>query len=359
MSDRVRRTYLSLILLFIAGLVAQAQTSEMITTDLVEGGQPIRLELVIFTPDGGGPFPTLVFNHGSTGTGSDPSLFDDTWWSEALAEFFTERGWMVVFPQRRGRGQSDGLYDEGFTPNRSGYTCDPNRSLAGMERALIDLDEVVAHLKERPEVLPKQMIIGGQSRGGILSVVYAGTRPDVFNGVINFVGGWMSDSCDNPELINTVSFERGANYTKDTLWLYGMNDPFYSITHSQSNFNAFIEAGGKGEFKTYTPFPGFNGHGILFTPNLWRTDMDDYLENLAEQDPPIVPIITRFNAVDGDRVRVEFTTVESQRYQLLTSNTLSDATPWEPDPGIIVGDGNIASVETLLTAPLFLSIRAH
>ncbi|MDG2167278.1 MAG: alpha/beta hydrolase [Opitutales bacterium] len=261
----------------------QAETSELIQTDLRENGQTIRLELVTAKPDGDCPFPTLVFNHGSTGTGSDPNLFKLTWWSEEIAEFFNEQGWMVVFPQRRGRGRSDGLYDEGFTQNRSGYTCDSSDSLEGMERALTDIDEVVAHLKLRPEVLPSRMMIGSQSRGGILSVVYAGTRPDAFDGVINFVGGWMSDSCSNPQLINTVSFRRGAQFPHKTLWLYGLNDPFYSLSHSRSNFDAFIQAGGKGEFKTITPFSGFNGHGIIFTPDLWRNSLAAYLDELPNQ----------------------------------------------------------------------------
>ena len=44
----------------------QAETSELIQTSLIENGQNIRLELVIAKPTGDGPFPTLVFNHGST-----------------------------------------------------------------------------------------------------------------------------------------------------------------------------------------------------------------------------------------------------------------------------------------------------
>jgi len=56
----------------------------------------------------------LLFHHGSTGKGDDPSRFISTVTSPALAKFFNDRGWMVMFPQRRGRGKSDGLYDEGF-----------------------------------------------------------------------------------------------------------------------------------------------------------------------------------------------------------------------------------------------------
>ena len=88
--------------------------SELLQTDLVEEGKPIRLEVVIFRPSGPGPFPLAVINHGSTGRGDDPALFTETWFATDLADFLNERGWIVAFPQRRGRGKSDGLYDEGF-----------------------------------------------------------------------------------------------------------------------------------------------------------------------------------------------------------------------------------------------------
>lgn len=69
---------------------------------------------------------------------------------------------------KSGRGKSDGTYDEGFEPDRSRYSCAPSYSLPGIERPLKDLDAAVEHLKNRKDVDGKRMIIGGQSRGGIL-----------------------------------------------------------------------------------------------------------------------------------------------------------------------------------------------
>ena len=43
-------------------------SSQMLAVQL-DGG-PVNLELRIYKPSGQGPFPTLVFNHGSTGTGT-------------------------------------------------------------------------------------------------------------------------------------------------------------------------------------------------------------------------------------------------------------------------------------------------
>lgn len=258
---------------------AQERSTVRVPTPFIENGAPVTLEMVIYRPEGAGPFPTLVFNHGSTGIGNNPALFKDTWAPERLARWFTQRGWLVAFPQRRGRGQSDGLYDEGFTPKREHYSCDPAISLAGFDHALADIDAAVAWLQKSPDVDTSRMEISGHSRGGILAITYAGSRPGVFQGAINFVGGWMSDQCPNntADAINPVSFRRGAAFLRPTLWLYGEKDSFYAIAHSRKNFEAFTAAGGKGSFETFTLEPGLNGHMLIAQQGLWGPAVEAYL----------------------------------------------------------------------------------
>ncbi len=115
---------------------------EQAATPFTENGQPVSLEIVRLMPLTGDRFPAVVFHHGSTGDGSDPSLFGITFTSKAIARYFVNRGWMVVFPQRRGRGKSGGLYDEGFNSNRSAYSCQQDLALVGAARALEDLDVI-------------------------------------------------------------------------------------------------------------------------------------------------------------------------------------------------------------------------
>jgi pimeloyl-ACP methyl ester carboxylesterase len=253
---------------------------ERIATKLVENGQPVSLEVVIYKPPGAGPFPTVMFNHGSTGNGDNPVLFSSTWTSPALAGFFNKRGWIVAFPQRRGRGKSGGLYDEGFTPDRSEYSCEPEFSLPGLERALTDMDAAADYLAGRPDVDPQRMLLGGVSRGGIASIACAGEHPDRFAGVINFVGGWVEGESGYADAINGAIARRGGPYPKPTLWLYGENDPFYSISHSRKNFEAFEAAGGTGIFLVFTLEDGQSGHGLASIPGHWQHAVQDYLEQL-------------------------------------------------------------------------------
>ncbi len=251
------------------------RVSERVPTPSTSEQKPISLEMIRFKPDGNGPFPTVIMNHGST----VPAQVGVTWVNPDLANFFTNRGWQVVFPQRRGRGRSGGEYNEGYKLDKSGYSCDPRLSLPGMDRAISDTGAVVNYLKGHPDVDANQLLMSGVSRGGILSVAFAGQYPDVIAGVVNFVGGWVSDSCKTADQINPVIFERGAKFPKPTLWLYGEDDPFYKINHSRRNFDRFIAKGGTGEFKVYE-VPGGSGHWLHWHSTLWQDTVDKYLQKI-------------------------------------------------------------------------------
>ena len=254
---------------------------EFLDTALTEDGKPVRLEVVVFKPVGPGPFPLLVINHGSTGRGNDPRLFEQTRWSFALADVFTRKGWLVAFPQRRGRGNSDGLYDEGFGPDRSlGYTCEPDRSLAGADRALEDIHAATTALRRWPDVDARRVIVGGISRGGVLSIAYAGRHPNDVMGVINFVGGWIGTGCGTAADINGALFQRGASFTGPTIWLYGRDDMFYSVDHSRENFVAFERAGGQGEFLVFDVPGRNNGHALNAYPELWIPSIEKFMTTL-------------------------------------------------------------------------------
>ncbi len=250
-------------------------------TELSENDKPVRLEAIVFKPEGSGPFPLAIVNHGSTGFGRDPERFGRTWFQPWLADFLNARGWLVAFPQRRGRGRSDGLYNEGFADNRSkGYTCEPTRSLAGAERALTDVDAAVTALAARPDIVDGPVLMLGQSRGGALSVAYAGLYPEKVHGVVNFVGGWMGDGCSTATTINQTLLLKGTSFEKPGLWLYGREDVYYNEGHVQANFDAFRAANGLGRFVLFDVPGQGNGHSVLAIPPLWIEAVSDYLDTL-------------------------------------------------------------------------------
>lgn len=257
------------------------RTVERLGTPWTHEAQPVALELVVYRPESSGPWPTLVVNHGSTGNGDRPDQFAHVFTSLDMVRHFTQQGWQVIFPQRRGRGSSGGLYDEGFMSDRSRYSCDPALSLPGFDRAMEDLHLVMQHVVTRPDVDARRVLLTGVSRGGILAAAYAGQHPQHVKGVVNFVGGWMGDRCPQVAQINPVLFRRAAAYPGPMLWLYGSRDSFYSMRHSQSNFEAFRMAGGQGRFVAYDMPEGQNGHFIAGRPDLWETDVQRYLRELG------------------------------------------------------------------------------
>jgi dienelactone hydrolase len=251
--------------------------SELLQTDLLENGNPIRLETVIFKPPGPGPFPLAVFNHGSS---PKPELARQTWASLEIADFLNRRGWLVAFPQRRGRGKSDGFNDEELSRNgKFKLACDTDMALRDSDRALTDIDAAIAVLRRRQDVAPGPVLIGGHSRGGVLSVAYAGMHPEQTLGVINFVGGWIGDRCAVSESINQPLFVRGVRYDRPTIWLYGQGDHYYSMAHSKKNFAAFEQAGGQGKFFEFDT-PGDVGHDVIHYPDLWASPVSEYLDSV-------------------------------------------------------------------------------
>lgn len=252
---------------------------ERVPTPYVANGQRQTLRVVRYAPEGDGPFPTILMNHGST----RPAQVADSAAEPPLGAYFARLGWQTVFAHRRGRGGSDGEYNEGYVKGTTRYSCEPAESLPGVDRALHDIDAVMGYLADSNSVKADSIVVGGISRGGILSVAYAGSHPRRVAGVINFVGGWLDERCANADTVNSQVFRRGGTYPSPMLWVYGEPDPFYSLVHSKENFAAFERAGGQGKFLSYRLPQGQDGHYVHSRPDLWHHAMAQYLSALRSR----------------------------------------------------------------------------
>ncbi|WP_420334948.1 dienelactone hydrolase family protein [Roseibium sp.] len=252
-------------------------TFEYLDTGLIEGGAPVRLAAVLYFPKGPGPFPLALIHHGSTGSGKNPRAFDQVWSADWLADVLNANGWLVAFPQRRGRGLSDGLYDEGFAVDRSnGYSPDKAIALAGADRALMDANAALAALKERADIADGKTLLGGMSRGGVVAILQAGHRPEAFSGVLNFVGGWVSEGWGDPE-INPTLFRRIGSFHGPVLSIYGEDDPYYSVAYSKSYLAEMDPLGADHRLHVVKVSGHGNGHWALFVPSLWGDVVDSFL----------------------------------------------------------------------------------
>lgn len=259
---------------------APGRQTVRIPARLGAAGATVRLATTILRPaQRPPPYPLLVFHHGSTGRGNDPALFGRTHFSEAVATFFASRGWLVATPMRRGRGGSDGDYAEGLGPH--GYSGEYAVARAGFERALEDAHAATEWLLARPETDRRRVLVGGQSRGGILAVGYGARHGAAARGVLNFVGGWLSEGFGDAERLNRDLFRAaGEGGGPPSLWLYGSNDRYYGLPYSRGNFEAFAGAGGRGEFVPFDVGRDFSGHSLQDWPSLWGSHAERFLGEL-------------------------------------------------------------------------------
>ena len=105
---------------------------------------PYKLRGALLRPEGPGPSPALVYNHGSE---SDPSLD----YMGELARWFQKRGFVVLFPFRRGASGSEGPHWETLVEARP----EAERDRATVEQLDAQSDDVlagIAFLQTQPYV---------------------------------------------------------------------------------------------------------------------------------------------------------------------------------------------------------------
>src|SRR6266481_839448 len=87
-----RWRYAVVVTLCLVTLPLSTQAQETSLVPVLVDGETVRLAMRMYKPVAGNPAPTLVFNHGSTGMGTDPGLFSRPIDAPAVARFFVQRG---------------------------------------------------------------------------------------------------------------------------------------------------------------------------------------------------------------------------------------------------------------------------
>src|SRR5580658_5436752 len=128
---------------------------------------------LLYMPAGAGPFPTVLYNHGSA-----PGLLNNQAF-DLIGPMFTARGWIFFAPYRRGQGLSSDaapyIQDEIQAARARGGEALAAQTMVRLlsTEQLQDQMAALAWLKRQPFVRPTQIAAAGNSYGGIETVLGA------------------------------------------------------------------------------------------------------------------------------------------------------------------------------------------
>lgn len=233
-----------------------------------------KLQITLYKPDGEGPFPLIVINHGKSPVNArEQSRFRPA----QVAQLFVERGYVVAAPMRWGFAQSGGQY-------RS-----PGCNLSGdaLTQAL-SIKASIDYLKRQPLIDSERIVMIGHSQGGLASLA-ALTLANVnssIKGVINFAGGEQMQGCDwQKMLVETMAKLGHASDHVPTLWVYGQNDSYFDPALVKAMLQAYKSTGGQAKLIELLPYKT-DAH-LIFTDRdtypLWWPQVQTYLETLGMQ----------------------------------------------------------------------------
>jgi len=131
----------------------------------------LKLVGFLFKPAGNGPFPALVWNHGSERNPGTGPQFD------SVAAIFVPAGYVVFAPMRRGHGLSEGDYiSDVVSRETESKGADAGYKLAVRLLETQQLDDQLAgqaYVKKLPFVDTTRLVVAGCSYGGIQSLLAA------------------------------------------------------------------------------------------------------------------------------------------------------------------------------------------
>ena len=253
-----------------------------------------RLETTVFQPNGPGPFPLIVINHGKD-PGRPNLQARDRFYH--MAHAFVARGYAVMVPMRQGFANSTGRYrDHGCDMTANGYTQ------AEDIRATLD------YAREQKWIDADRIVVAGQSYGGLATMALGTRELAGVRGLINFAGGLRDDSagCGWRSALVSAFAEYGAQNKIPSLWMYGQNDSLFGPELVARMHDAFEQAGGKARLVAYAAFKR-DSHGMLASRDgekVWLADTMQFLDRIGmptrvihKVPEPPTPQPTNFAAV--------------------------------------------------------------
>jgi dipeptidyl aminopeptidase/acylaminoacyl peptidase len=235
----------------------------------------LTLKGMLYKPRGTGPFPGVVYNHGSAPGMLSKLAFD------ALGPVFADHGWVFFGPFRRGQGlsASAGPYigDQIAAAEKNGGT---KAGAATMVR-LLETDHLndqmaaLAWLRAQRFVKPDRIAVAGNSFGGIEVVL--GAERASYCAAVDSAGAAQSWA-DAPEVRALMT--RAVRNSRTTIFFFQAEND-YDLSPSRTLSAAMKDAGKEFKMKIYPPFGKStqDGHNFgYFGSSVWGVDVFRFLD---------------------------------------------------------------------------------
>ncbi len=274
----MRLSLTTLLLLLCRCLIASAADTtyaHSAYTEVFYRSGSLRIHAFLYKPEGDGPFPVVIYNHGSRS--GRPRRAEP---NEYIGSLLTRAGYVVLIPERRGYGGSDGPTLGEAIGNDWGQPF-----VARVEAETDDVMAAVDYLRTLPFADTKRIGIMGFSLGGIVTT-FAISRSNPFAVAINqagAAGAWnlsaelrsalvaAAEKATTPALLQVAQNDR----TTDSITTLGEIFKKRGVPHQVIVYEPFTpqQASWPGQFNTAPGHEVFRAQGM----HVWEKDVLQFL----------------------------------------------------------------------------------
>jgi dienelactone hydrolase len=251
------------------------------TVEFLSGN--LHLKAFLWKPNGPGPFPAVVFNHGSGGPDATHTAgIPITQAAERLAPVFVKHGYAFFFPFRRGQGLSADqapFIQDVLQREEAEKGKEAREHLKFVLMTTEQLDDVLAalaFLRTLPDIDRHRVAVSGHSFGGQLTLL-AAERDAGARATVTFAAA--AESWERSPELRERLLTAVRNATAPILFIQAAND--YSTAASR-DLAAELERLRKPYLvKVYPPVgkSAEDGHNLIYTDiSLWEDDVLTFLE---------------------------------------------------------------------------------
>jgi dienelactone hydrolase len=262
-----------------SSVMAVAFKTQYITIPFTEAdGRILQLQTMVLFPDASGRFPLAVISHGSPRHDTDRARVAPGDFLSA-GRWLLNQGYAVAIPIRRGYGQSQGVWAEGF-----GSCQNPDYVRAGRASAQ-DIEAVIRYMQDQSFIDAHRIVLIGHSAGGWASIAAASDNTPGVIAVIAFApgrGSQVPDEVCGGDALATAAGIFGTTIRVPTLWIYSDNDHFFGPKLARSIFDDFRATTHSTAEFVDGPSCGPDGHMLVrICPDAWHSVVAAFLQKVV------------------------------------------------------------------------------